>query len=172
MSRRFILSDTHFCHDNILHYTDRPFRDVDEMDNIMVERWNTVVSERDRVFHLGDFTLCNKARAKNIISQLNGDITLVLGNHDRRKTDSWWLDVGIGTVYRYPIIFEGIFIMSHEPVVHINETLPYINLHGHTHNKIIYSKQHINCCVEIDDYTPQNLDEIIGRVGVAQEGVI
>jgi calcineurin-like phosphoesterase family protein len=81
----FFTSDTHFGHTNIIRFCPetRPFTSVDEMDSELVRRWNSVVGERDTVYHLGDFTLFTKMTdADKYFSQLNGTIVFVRGNHD------------------------------------------------------------------------------------------
>ena len=51
----FFTSDTHFCHANVVEYSERPFRDVDEMNETLIHNWNEVVPKDGIVFHLGDF---------------------------------------------------------------------------------------------------------------------
>lgn len=75
----FFTSDTHFGHANIIKYCHRPFTTVEDMDAELILRWNEVVSDRDTVYHLGDFCLGNPTR---YLRQLNGDIQFVRGNHD------------------------------------------------------------------------------------------
>jgi len=84
MSRKyFFTSDTHYFHRNILKYCNRPFADVDEMNQALVENWNRVVSPRDIVFHLGDVAFSKDETALGkLLSQLNGEKHLVEGNHD------------------------------------------------------------------------------------------
>ena len=53
-------SDTHFSHCNIIKYCNRPFKDVDEMNKILIQNWNNVVRPDDIVWHLGDFALGDK----------------------------------------------------------------------------------------------------------------
>lgn len=57
----FFTSDTHFGHANIINLCNRPFKDVNHMNNMLVENWNSVVSDDDTVFHLGDFALGGSA---------------------------------------------------------------------------------------------------------------
>jgi len=159
MAVRHIISDSHFNHGNIILYENRPFSCKEEMNNYMIEKWNSIVAERDKVFHLGDFSFGNKEFTKELISKLNGDIALILGNHDRSKTDSWWTEVGIKNVYRYPIIMDEFFILSHEPI-YLNKNMPYMNIHGHIHSNNLDNPQYINMGVENYDYEPQNLDKI------------
>lgn len=81
----FYTSDTHFSHHNILRYENRPYRDTEEMDAALIEKWNDVVSKNDTVYHLGDFVFGGTTKWEKILSQLKGKIHLVLGNHDDRK---------------------------------------------------------------------------------------
>lgn len=80
----FFTSDNHFNHSNIIKYCNRPFESVEQMNWAMVERWNTVVSPSDTVYHLGDFTLGNFDVFSQWIETLNGDINILPGNHDHR----------------------------------------------------------------------------------------
>lgn len=80
----FFTSDTHFYHNNIIKYCNRPFSSVEEMNETIINNWNAVVGENDIVFHLGDFGFCGSKEMSTIINRLNGNIYLILGNHDRR----------------------------------------------------------------------------------------
>lgn len=79
----FFTSDTHFGHNNIIRYCDRPFADADEMDEALVANWNAAVKPTDTVWHLGDVALCSVSRLREILDCLNGNIHLVIGNHER-----------------------------------------------------------------------------------------
>lgn len=79
---RFFTSDTHFGHENIIKYCHRPFQHVEEMDQVLIEKWNATVGREDVVFHLGDFSFHGIERSGEILSRLNGNIVLVRGNHD------------------------------------------------------------------------------------------
>lgn len=64
MAERFFISDTHFSHARILEFESddgRPvrsgFSSVEEMDEAMIERWNSVVGPKDKVYHLGDVAI-------------------------------------------------------------------------------------------------------------------
>lgn len=81
----FFTSDTHFGHANIIRFCNRPFRNVEEMNEALIENWNLVVSEDDTVFHLGDFAFGGSNVRKSIIPRLNGHINLIIGNHDRKN---------------------------------------------------------------------------------------
>lgn len=56
----YFTSDLHFCHKNILSYDNRPYDTIEEMNRDIVETWNSIVSENDIIFLLGDITLYEK----------------------------------------------------------------------------------------------------------------
>jgi calcineurin-like phosphoesterase family protein len=76
----FFSSDHHFGHANILKYCNRPFKDVEEMDRVLVDNWNSVVTNKDIVYHLGDFSF---GPAPLYLNQLNGTKYFVRGNHEK-----------------------------------------------------------------------------------------
>ena len=88
--RIFFTSDTHFNHKNIIKYepVSRPFATVEQMNQEIINRWNSVVSDDDIVIHLGDFfmgTLDAEEMAR-IMRQLKcKNIILVKGNHDSKR---------------------------------------------------------------------------------------
>jgi len=89
-TRKFYVADSHFLHDNILTMQPRPFSTIEEHDEVMIARWNSVVRADDIVFHLGDFamSLTGKAdRVREIFGRLNGRKRLCIGNHDLRRGD-------------------------------------------------------------------------------------
>jgi calcineurin-like phosphoesterase family protein len=73
----YFTADTHFGHENILTYCDRPFATVDEMDNALIENWNAVIGPADTVYHLGDFTLGGICAAHDYFAKLNGVIRVL-----------------------------------------------------------------------------------------------
>lgn len=77
---------SHFGHKNILKYSNRPYRDVSEMNEKLILEWNKNVSPEDLVFHLGDVAMGKRDDAKPIIDRLNGHIVLIPGNHDHHNT--------------------------------------------------------------------------------------
>lgn len=79
---RWFTSDTHFFHQRVIEYDNRPYKDVVEMQDCLIRNWNMCVSKKDIVYHLGDFAFGNPKRWKPIVDQLQGNIVLIRGNHD------------------------------------------------------------------------------------------
>lgn len=82
----WVTSDLHLGHKNILKFNPatRPYIDVDEMNQALVDNWNSVVQPNDIVFNLGDISFMGFPRTLEVLRELNGDQTLIFGNHDQR----------------------------------------------------------------------------------------
>jgi calcineurin-like phosphoesterase family protein len=142
----FFTSDTHWEHDNVIKYCNRPFSSVEEMNETLIANWNSVVGPKDLVFHLGDFAFKTQVRAdriKQTISRLNGNIILIKGNHDKTKTLS---ELGIKFIHHeaYLTVDNKSLWLSHYPLVVHDEREDLkrpkprqkydIALHGHRHS--------------------------------------
>ncbi len=98
MSKLFFTSDHHFGHANIINLCNRPFKDVNEMNTVLIQRWNDKINPEDEVYHLGDFGMTKDTEhIANILDQLNGTIYLITGNHEgaalsNRKKFRWIKD--------------------------------------------------------------------------------
>ena len=104
--KTWFISDTHFNHENIIKYCDRPFASKEEMNQELIKRWNNTVSKNDIVWFLGDFALGGREECKSLLAQLNGEIRMIRGNHDHFP-DSFFYDCGVKFVSKYPIILKG-----------------------------------------------------------------
>ena len=141
---------------------------------MMIERWNEVVGKDDLVYFLGDFGFKNKQGLEEIGRRLNGHKVIILGNHDERHhnedgsikynatVERHFKAAGFERVEFNPIILKGCFILSHEPLYYMNESMPYYNIYGHVHSNPIYkTKTENSCCVCLDrwDYYPIEIEE-------------
>jgi len=110
----YFVSDTHFSHANIIDYCDRPWTDLNQMTDDLVENWNAVVNKEDTVYHLGDFCMGNrKKRIPEILPRLNGNIILIAGNHDYKRDDKYY-----EKVVRYSMVVEDggkLIELAHRP---------------------------------------------------------
>lgn len=162
-SKIFVISDTHFNHTNIIKYCNRPFETVEEMNKTIVDNWNSVVSDNDYVYCLGDFCLGGKEIIKDFCSQLKGHKILVKGNHDH-GTNTTYKEAGFEQVYgenlivRFDHLDKTIHFSHHRKA---EEETHYLNLYGHVHDKPSDDETHKCVCVELWNYTPVLLDELI-----------
>lgn len=82
----YFWSDTHFNHAGILKHASRPYTTVDEMNQALIDRWNSVVlRESDEVYLLGDFAFAGGWTLDQIFYALRGRKHLIVGNHDERN---------------------------------------------------------------------------------------
>ena len=147
MSKTFFISDTHFNHNKPFVYADRGFETIEDMNEAIIENWNRVVKDGDKVFVLGDFALgMDLANIEDILFELRGEKHFIRGNHD---TDSKWefyknMDSD-ANVYVHDWTYitkmgKNMVYMSHFPTMVNDHSLKplnkaIINLFGHTHSK-------------------------------------
>ena len=81
----FFVSDTHFGHENIIKFCNRPFKTTKEMDEALIKNWNDVIGPDDIVFHLGDFAFGGSQLWNDTLQRLNGHKILIIGNHDMKN---------------------------------------------------------------------------------------
>jgi len=115
----FYTSDHHFGHKAIIQLCKRPFTDIDEMNKILIENWNSKVTDNDTVYHLGDmFYKCSSGKRRTILESLKGKIVFIKGNHDYKEinTTKWrFVDVRDLFMIKDEFINRKIF-MCHYPM--------------------------------------------------------
>ncbi len=167
----FVTSDSHFNHENILKFTDgktgkkiRDFSDVTEMNEIMIQRWNSVVSPQDKIYHLGDVFFGSEESANAILKALNGHKRLVVGNHDNLKSKVLHMNFEKISMWRKL----DNFLMTHVPVhpSTLGENRftgrQMINIHGHVHQNPSPDGPYKCVCVDHPgiNYYPVALEEL------------
>lgn len=155
----YVISDTHFCHSNILSFTDRnnnlirpQFDNVQQMHDCMITNWNETVTEQDKIYHLGDVFVGNKEEFAKIWKQLKGKKRLVAGNHDDIKFLA--KNNFFQKIYTWRVFDK--YVLTHIPV-HLGSTIDRINVHGHLHEKKLPGPYY-NVCVECTGYKPVPLE--------------
>ena len=151
-------SDTHFNHANIIKYCNRPFASVEEMNEKLIENWNSVVGKDDLTWCLGDFCLGpdQKKHIPELVSKLNGRINLILGNHDHNSV-KFYYDAGFNRVYDRKVIINDFVILTHAPLMFLNDNTRFFQVFGHVHDSELYptfAKTGCCVCVERHDYKP------------------
>jgi len=176
MSNIFFTADPHFFHNKIRQYENRPFISVEAMNHSLIENWNNTVHKRAEVYVLGDFSFGKFDETKAIFDKLKGTKHLIMGNHDRSRSRSWWKRIGFDIVINNPIIFyQELFILSHEPLKSYELPIAYKNIHGHTHMQKLTPDGHrfkcigiadknakyINVGVDVTNFKPVSLESLI-----------
>lgn len=155
----YLISDTHFGHENIIRYCGRPFASAAEMDAAMIERWNATVRPQDHVYHLGD-VVKGQDHLHRIMPCLNGHKRLILGNHDDAAP------IRDYAKYFDKILMWRLFkplVLTHAPLHLGSFGKAMVNVHGHIHDHDSPEGPYINACVEKWSYTPVHLDVFMGR---------
>lgn len=165
MANIWVISDTHFNHSNIIKYCGRPFDTAEVMNEYILDKWNSVVKEQDKVYHLGDVYMgggFSREYTEWFLSRLNGHKRLILGNHDNGKDQL--LQKFFSKINVWRMFPEFGLLLTHVPV---HESTLYSekrgflkNVHGHIHNNTSPSKHHQNVSVEMINYTPVNIEEL------------
>ena len=53
---KYYISDLHLFHENSIKFDERPFGSLDEMHETIKKRWNSKITNGDKVFILGDIS--------------------------------------------------------------------------------------------------------------------
>lgn len=165
----YFIADLHLGHANIIKYCDRPFKDVNKMNETIIRNWNNTVGKDDKVFLLGDFAFGSAESIKRWGRSLNGNKTLILGNHDN-YSQSLYYDAGFKDVIKYPILWNEKYILSHKPSFYEEKATRgriYFNIYGHVHNDSEWKDVTPGgICVSAEriGYTPISFNEIVKRI--------
>ena len=185
----FFTADTHFSHARIIELCNRPFDDINHMDEMMIKNWNKTVAPGDTVFHLGDVALGTIAGSLPKVGRLNGYKALIPGNHDRifseasqahrdrfmpeyLKVFDKVLDEIQTFTYEAVPRPERTMLLCHFPYCgdsHVDDRfgglrpkdtgLPLI--HGHVHSEWRTNGRQFNVGVDVNDYRPVSIDTIM-----------
>ncbi len=187
----FFTSDLHFGHANYNVFGLRGFSSVEEMDEGLIERWNSRVADCDTVYILGDFAFENNCDPTAYISRLKGHKRLIVGNHDvkwlKKLGMAHTADDGTVTFDGYSEYFDEIAQYIERKIDGINVTLCHYPMyewknsrkfgsvkklgyciHGHIHDrcdeifKPLFKLPHLlNAGVDINTFYPVTFDELV-----------
>lgn len=167
----YFTSDLHIGHKKILTMGNgRPFETMEDMESKLIQNWNNKVNPDDVVYVLGDvFWNQNSNQIKSFMNKLNGQKSLILGNHDRltpnEKSDSWLEMVS----YKELTIDNEVIILCHYPLAEWKHCFRgSYHLHGHTHGTYDYSKHNYphgnhniyDVGVDTNNFEPKSWEEI------------
>lgn len=159
-------SDWHIDHANIIKYCFRPFDDVSQMNNAILNNVNTLVMPDDRLFNLGDvaFKSIDFAALKARINCKN--VFVVAGNHDRERVLRRWFTV-LPAEYMYQDEDYRIVLSHYRMDVWEHAHHGAGHLYGHSHGKLAPKVgpdgKGLACFdigVDIWGYRPLNLSQV------------
>lgn len=173
MGDLFFASDTHFGHANIIKYANRPYESVEEMNEALIDNWNSVVGKQDDIWHLGDIAWWNRKSdvpLTKLLGRLNGRKHLALGNHDEGLPTDALEDNFVEIVnYKEIRMNRQKMILCHYPIFSWNGMYKGSwMLHGHCHGNINYANENttrLDVGVDVHNWTPVSFEGIVDILG-------
>ena len=177
---RFFTADSHFSLEDVsvISRDFRPFESLDEMNEKIIEIWNSQANKGDVIYHLGDFVNYNYRDCKGyeqcfkFVQKIKADVILILGNNELRimenlfdndfdKFKKYLLGLGFKDVIKDNItlkIGEYEFVLNHFPV---NADKSKRNLFAHVHKSVFVKKYGFNVGVDNHYFRLFNDEDII-----------
>lgn len=166
----YYISDTHFGHSAIIKLCGRPFRDVEEMNETLVENWNRKVKGNDTVYIVGDlFYKCREA--ESILGRLKGKKRLIVGNHDgswMTQFDASFYFESIDSLLETSVDGHGVTLCHYPLLTWRHEKISYM-IHGHIHGDVSTDfwplikdrDRMLNAGVDINHFEPVTFEELL-----------
>lgn len=164
----YFTSDFHLGHKNVILYDNRPYKDLQDMEDSLVTTWNNTVKPTDTVYQLGDF-FWGFNTALRVAPHLNGKIFCIKGNHDK----SWWKPERVKReIPNLTLLTDQIHIVKdtggHPPIIICHYPMRSWpgsargswHLYGHTHKKIEEHGLSLCVCINVCDYNLVSLEEV------------
>ena len=141
MKDTWFTSDTHLRHKNILRFQpNRNFDSIEEHDEAIIENWNKVVKPNDDLWFLGDFSFCSQTDALKYLDRLNGNLCIIVGNHDTKVIKHWRFRERfrvIESLYELRGFHKQPIVLCHYPMESWNRSFHgAYHFHGHTHGSL------------------------------------
>jgi calcineurin-like phosphoesterase family protein len=167
----YFISDAHFYHKGSLRWPNgkaRPFSSIKEMNDTIINNWNSVVTSDDTVYFIGDFAYkCSINEVKSIFDKLNGKIILIKGNHDGivlKANQKFHRFESVHDILNIKIDNHELVLCHYPMESWQGKGRNSIHIHGHTHGSINHLNTNIkrlDVSVENCNYTPVSLNKII-----------
>jgi 3-oxoacid CoA-transferase subunit A len=168
--RIFYTADLHLGHVNIIQHCNRPFADAQEMNRNLINNWNARVRGFDHVYIIGDLAYRSAESVSKLLDQLNGIKHLIIGNHDTKWMKRIDLNNYFASVEKLIEIEDDgrKVVLCHYPLMTWGGRNSYM-IYGHIHNTkngsywplLKTMERALNASVEVNDYKPVTLDELI-----------
>lgn len=156
MSDVFFTSDTHFGHERCA-VSFRSFSSLEDMDELLIHNWNSVVKKSDLVYHLGDFGFKNIAEYRK---RLNGNINLILGNHDNPNHCKLANFCSINQTKEIKIDGMFFFLSHYSHRVWNRSHYNSAHLFGHSHGRLPAYGKSFDVGVDSHNYAPLSFEQV------------
>lgn len=165
----YYTADLHLCHKNIIDICIRPFKDIDQMNNTIIQNWNKKINNKDTVYIIGDIAYPKNTddviQVIKLLKRLNGNKILIQGNHDWRllKNIEFCELFKIITIYKEIKDNDRRVVLFHYPIEDWNyQRYGSYHIHGHVHDNIVINiPNRFNAGVDVQNFYPVTLDELI-----------
>lgn len=161
-------SDPHFYHKSMVELKRRPFDSVEEMNQTLIDNWNSVVTKNSLIYVLGDVSFGSPEETHRVLEKLNGNKRLILGNHDNSKmVDKVYRHHFMTICDRMRVKFEDIreeVILDHFPLLTWDKAhYGAWHLHGHSHGSMQYPFEGkiLDVGTDVHNFTPINVAKIM-----------
>ena len=175
----YFTADTHFGHENVIRFCCRPYATAAEMDEALIDNWNSRVKGNDTVFVLGDMFF-RSDNAGEILRRLKGKKRLLVGNHD----GSWMTKVDVSRYFASNDLMLELsdgrhaLTLCHYPLLTWKHAKKSYMIHGHIHNDtgadfwpLLAARDNVlNAGVDINGYQPVTFDELLENNRVFKRG--
>lgn len=170
----YYIGDMHLGHKKVIEYDGRPYETVEEMDAALIKNWNSVVTEDDDVYILGDFIYRSSHVATYYLKQLKGRKHLIIGNHDLKTIEDEEACTYFDSIERLGYVKDGDadVVMCHYPIAEWNGRRRKKNksyhVYSHIHNRkdetygfMRKQRNALNAGCMINDFKPATLQQLI-----------
>ncbi len=172
----YYIADLHLGHQRVLADDSRPFADLEQMQETVINNWNATVRDNDTIYVLGDFAW-NSETAIEALAQLSGRKILIKGNHDKVNKEFYRLFQKISDIEYIKDCGRNL-VLCHYPMAHWRDQyFNAVHLYGHVHNNedaLLFERYkltckqagipceayNVGCMLPYMDYTPRTFEQI------------
>ena len=179
----FFTADPHYYHKNVITLCNRPFANLDEMHEKLINNWNARVTDSDTVYVLGDFCFGGHNKALSIIRQLNGLIKFIPGSHDEWLSKSYLIELPRISILEPLISIEYkeyggkerplVVVLCHYSLRTWDRShYGSLHLYGHSHGNLPPLPRSMDVGVDCNNYFPVSLTEIIKKLNSPGKSIL
>ena len=119
----YVTSDWHFSHDKEFIWKSRGYSSIEDMNEGLIQKYNSLIHMDDEIYVLGDCCLggpYSLVKNKNLIERLNGKLHIAFGNHCTIQRQEMYKSCQnvVETGYAYAFTYRKYhFYASHYPTL-------------------------------------------------------